>query len=55
MALAGTYIGADGLSDRSTDFLGESDANLLRASAERLRPIWEAPDGEVRPLHGWGT
>ena len=55
MALAGTYIGANGLSDRSADFLGESDANLLRATAERLRPIWEAPDSEVRPLHGWGT
>jgi aminoglycoside phosphotransferase (APT) family kinase protein len=40
------------MSDRSANFLDESDADLLRASAERLRPIWEAPGGEVRPLHG---
>jgi hypothetical protein len=40
------------VSDRSANFLDESDADLLRASAERLRPIWEAPGGEVRPLHG---
>jgi thiamine kinase-like enzyme len=40
------------MSDRSADFLDESDADLLHASAERLRPIWEAPGGEVRPLHG---
>ena len=40
------------LIDWSADFLDESDADHLRASAERLRPIWEAPGGEVRPLHG---
>jgi hypothetical protein len=40
------------VSDRSADFLDESDADLLHASAERLRPIWEAPGGEVSPLHG---
>jgi aminoglycoside phosphotransferase (APT) family kinase protein len=40
------------LIDWSADLLDESDADLLRASAERLRPIWEAPGGEVRPLHG---
>lgn len=40
------------VSDRSANFLDESGADLLRASAERLRPIWEAPHGEVRPLHG---
>ncbi|MGH4019382.1 MAG: phosphotransferase family protein [Pseudonocardiaceae bacterium] len=24
----------------------------LRAAAERLRPFWEAPSGDLRPLHG---
>ena len=40
------------VSDRSTNFLDESDTDLLRVAAERLRSIWEAPGGEVRPLHG---
>ena len=40
------------MSDRSANFLDESDADLLRASAERLRPIWEAPGDKVRSLHG---
>jgi hypothetical protein len=34
------------VSDRSANFLDKSDADLLRASAERLRPIWEAPGGD---------
>ena len=43
------------VSDRSANFLDESDADILRASAERLRPIWEAPGGSTaaarrRPL-----
>jgi aminoglycoside phosphotransferase (APT) family kinase protein len=40
------------MSHRAANFLDDSDADLLRASAERLRPLWEAPGGEVRPLHG---
>jgi hypothetical protein len=34
------------------DVLDESDVDLLCASAERLRPLWEAPSGDVQPLHG---
>lgn len=30
----------------------EADADRLRAAAERLRPFWEAPGGDVQPLHG---
>jgi Phosphotransferase enzyme family len=41
----GTLGGAD-------DVLDESDVDLLCASAERLRPLWEAPGREVQPLHG---
>jgi hypothetical protein len=41
------------LLDRSGDgVLGEADADLLRTSAERLRPLWEAPGDAARPLHG---
>jgi Ser/Thr protein kinase RdoA (MazF antagonist) len=40
------------LLEKSGDVLGKADANLLRAAAERLRPLWEAPGGEVQPLHG---
>jgi Ser/Thr protein kinase RdoA (MazF antagonist) len=40
------------MSHRAANLLDDSDADLLRASAERLRPLWEAPGGEVRPLHG---
>jgi hypothetical protein len=38
--------------DRTCGVLSQEDAGLLRASAERLRTFWEAPGGEVRPLHG---
>jgi aminoglycoside phosphotransferase (APT) family kinase protein len=38
--------------DRAGDLLSKSDVGLLRASAERLRPFWEAPSGDLRPLHG---
>lgn len=38
--------------DAARDVLDESDVDLLCASAERLRPLWEAPGGEVQPLHG---
>jgi hypothetical protein len=34
------------------DVLDSANAALLRASAERLRPLWETPGGEGRPLHG---
>jgi hypothetical protein len=35
------------------DVLNESDADLLRASAERLRPMWESPGAAgIQPLHG---
>ena len=37
---------------RAGDLLSEADVGLLRASAERLRPLWEAPGDDVRPLHG---
>jgi hypothetical protein len=40
------------LLEKTGDVLGKADANLLRAAAERLRPLWEAPGGEVQPLHG---
>jgi hypothetical protein len=38
--------------DRVDGVLSAADVDLLRASAERLRPLWEAPGGEVQPLHG---
>ena len=34
------------------DTLVKADADLLRAAAERLRPLWETPGGELQPLHG---
>jgi Phosphotransferase enzyme family len=34
------------------DALSVADVKLLRASAERMRSFWEAPGGEVQPLHG---
>ena len=37
---------------QTTDVLSEADVVLLRASAERLRPLWEAPSDNVQPLHG---
>jgi hypothetical protein len=40
------------LLEKIGDVLGKADANLLRAAAERLCPLWEAPGGEVQPLHG---
>ncbi len=29
-----------------------ADMDRVRAAAERLRPLWEAPDSDVQPLHG---
>lgn len=40
------------LLDRSDDLLNGADVNLLRASAERLSPLWETPNSEARALHG---
>jgi hypothetical protein len=37
---------------RVGDLLSEADENRLRAAAERLRPLWEAPGVKVQPLHG---
>ena len=34
------------------DALVKADADLLRAAAERLRPLRETPGGELQPLHG---
>lgn len=38
--------------DEVGDVLSMAEADLLRASAERLAPFLAAPDGELRPLHG---
>ena len=40
------------LLDHAGNVLSGADVDLLRASAERLRPHWEAPGGNVQPLHG---
>jgi hypothetical protein len=40
------------LLDRAGDALSRADVALLRASAERLRPFWEAPGVDIQPLHG---
>ena len=51
-------LGADDTSrglellDQAGDVLSEADVELLRATAERVRPFWEAPNGAVQPLHG---
>ncbi|HTF48042.1 MAG TPA: aminoglycoside phosphotransferase family protein [Pseudonocardia sp.] len=37
--------------DRCPDPLTATEADKLRARAEELRPLWEAP-GELRPVHG---
>ena len=38
--------------DRGATGLSGTDVDLLRVSAERLRPLWEAPGDEAQPLHG---
>ena len=38
--------------DRDATGLSGTDVDLLRVSAERLRPLWEAPGDEAQPLHG---
>jgi Ser/Thr protein kinase RdoA (MazF antagonist) len=38
--------------DRGATGLSGTDVDLLRTSAERLRPLWEAPGEEAQPLHG---
>jgi hypothetical protein len=38
--------------DRADDVLSDADVGQLRAAAERLRPFWEAPGGDLQPLHG---
>jgi len=38
--------------DRAGDILSEADVDRLRTAAERLRPLWEAPGGDLQPLHG---
>ena len=40
------------LVDRTDEVLSEADVELLRASAERLRPLWEVPGEGAQPLHG---
>ncbi|MDQ5811247.1 MAG: aminoglycoside phosphotransferase family protein [Actinomycetota bacterium] len=37
---------------QTDDVLNEADVELLRASAERLRPLWEAPREDAQALHG---
>jgi hypothetical protein len=51
-------LGADDIT-RGLELLGETDeimskadVDLLRALAERLRPLWEAPREDAQPLHG---
>jgi Ser/Thr protein kinase RdoA (MazF antagonist) len=38
--------------DPASDILSAADENLLRASAERLRPFWETLSGDIQPIHG---
>jgi phosphotransferase family enzyme len=38
--------------DRDATGLSGTDIDLLRVSAERLRPLWEAPGDDAQPLHG---
>jgi Phosphotransferase enzyme family len=44
--------GLELLDEAGDGVLGEADVDLLRSSAERLRPLWEGPSGEAQPLHG---
>ncbi len=36
--------------DPASDILSAADENLLRASAERLRPFWETLSGDIQPI-----
>ncbi len=38
--------------DQAGNVLSQADVDLLRVAAERLRPFWEAPSGDLQPLHG---
>ena len=38
--------------DRGATGLNGADVDLLRASADRLRPLWETPGDDAQPLHG---
>lgn len=38
--------------DQAGEILCEADVYRLRTAAERLRPLWEAPSGDLQPLHG---
>ncbi len=40
------------LLDQTSEVLSAADVELLRASAERLRSLWEAPGEDAQPLHG---
>jgi hypothetical protein len=40
------------LLEQAGGVLSRAEAERLRASAERLRPLWEAPGDDVQPLHG---
>ncbi len=37
---------------QTDEILSEANVELLRASAERLRPLWEVPGEGAQPLHG---
>jgi aminoglycoside phosphotransferase (APT) family kinase protein len=37
---------------QTDEVLSKSDVELLRASAERLRSLWEVPGEDAQPLHG---
>lgn len=38
--------------DPEAGILNEDEITRIRTAAEQLRPLWEAPAGELQPLHG---
>ncbi|QUH05417.1 aminoglycoside phosphotransferase family protein [Saccharopolyspora erythraea] len=38
--------------DRARGVLTDQEIDQLRSAADRLRPWWEAPSGDLQPLHG---